>query len=127
MTVPASRLSARIVHPDEASEFPTRERCAILEAWNTDLDPAVSIARARVAPGVTTELHTVDVDERYVIVGGAGEVRIDGLASERVAAGDVVVIPAGTAQQVANVLDEDLVFYCICSPRFRRDAYHAVP
>jgi len=39
---------------EEASRFDTEERCHITEWLNDDSDPALSIARAEVAPGVTT-------------------------------------------------------------------------
>jgi hypothetical protein len=70
-----SAVDARIVHPDPASEFFTPERCFIVEAWNDDADPSVSIARSRVAPGVTTQLHSLDVDERYLVVAGWARLR----------------------------------------------------
>jgi mannose-6-phosphate isomerase-like protein (cupin superfamily) len=40
--------------------------------------------------------------------------------------GDVVVIPAGVPQQISNDGDSDLVFYCICTPRFRKAKYEAL-
>jgi len=119
-------LRAVIRHPNPAEEVTTRERCSILESWNDDSDPSVSIARARVDPGVTTQPHTVDVDERYVIVEGRGVVTIGDLPSEEVKPGDVVVIPAGTPQRITNTGSVDLVFYCVCSPRFTNDGYTAL-
>jgi mannose-6-phosphate isomerase-like protein (cupin superfamily) len=115
-----------IRHPDPAEEFSTPERCSILESWNDESDRAVSIARARVEPGVTTQLHTVTVDERYLIVEGRGVVAIGDLADEEVRPGDVVVIPAGTPQQITNTGTVDLVFYCVCSPRFTSEGYAAL-
>jgi mannose-6-phosphate isomerase-like protein (cupin superfamily) len=35
----------------------------------------------------------------------------------------VVVIPAGVSQQIQNEGQGDLVFYCICTPRFTPDCY----
>ena len=112
-----------IRRPDPAEEALTPERCAILESWNDDSDPAVSIARARVEPGIATQLHAVDVDERYVIFEGRGVVMVGDLLAEEVRPGDVVVIPAGTPQRIENTGTVDLVFYCVCSPRFTDDAY----
>ena len=100
----------------------TRERCFIAEIWNDESDPAVSVARARVAPGVTTELHSLDVDERYVIAAGRGVVQVGELRAA-VEPGDVVVIPAGVPQRIANEGGEDLVFYCVCTPPFRPEGY----
>ncbi len=122
----AGGLRPVIRHPNPAEELATRERCSILESWNDESDRAVSIARARVKPGVTTQLHTVTVDERYVIVGGRGVVAVGDLAAEEVRPGDVVVIPAGTPQQITNTGTGDLVFYCVCSPRFTNEGYTAL-
>jgi mannose-6-phosphate isomerase-like protein (cupin superfamily) len=36
---------------------------------------------------------------------------------------DVVHIPAGVPQQICNTGSEDLVFLCICTPRFRMENY----
>jgi mannose-6-phosphate isomerase-like protein (cupin superfamily) len=119
-------LKPVIRHPDPSAEFPTDERCSILESWNDDSDPTVSIARARVEPGVATQPHVVDVDERYVIVEGRGVVTIGDLPAEEVHPGDVVVIPAGTPQRIENTGPGDLVFYCVCSPRFTSEGYTAL-
>ena len=119
-------MIARIVRPDHAPELMTAERCFIVETWNDEADPSVSIARSRVAPGVTTQLHSLDVDERYVIVAGRGEVQVGDLGPTAVAPGDVVVIPAGVPQRIKNDGAEDLVFYCVCSPRFQPGAYRAL-
>ena len=119
-------MKAQIVHPKPEEEFVTRERCAILECWNTLEDTDVSIARARVAPGATTELHSLDVDERYLVIEGRGIARVGHLKAEVVGPGDVVVIPAGTPQQMTNGGDGDLVFYCVCSPRFSPEGYRSL-
>jgi len=119
-------MEPQIVHPNPEEESVTRERCAILECWNTRADPDVSIARARVAPGATTELHSLDVDERYLVLEGTGVARVGHLRAEVVVPGDVVVIPAGTPQQMTNGGDDDLVFYCVCSPRFSPEGYRSL-
>ena len=38
-----------------------------------------------------------------------------------IAAGDVVVIPAGVSQSIRNPGPRDLVFHCVCTPRFTPD------
>ena len=114
---------AQIVHPDLNEEVMTEEGCAILESWNTPLDPDVSIARARVAPRSTTQRHTLDVDERYIVIEGEGIARIGDHEAETVMPGDVIVIPAGTPQQITNRGICDLVIYCVCSPRFTAESY----
>lgn len=120
-------MNATIRKPDLKTEFPTPERCWILEAWNDRSDGAVSIARARVAPGATTQLHRLrGVDERYLVVAGTGMVRIGPLAPEKVGPGNIVVIPAGVAQQITNDGNIDLIFYCICTPRVSPECYEAM-
>jgi mannose-6-phosphate isomerase-like protein (cupin superfamily) len=116
-----------IRNPFLGTEFMTNERCHILEVWNDTSDSAVSIARARVSPGVTTQLHRLNgVDERYLIVQGEGEVLVGDLAKQAVRSGNVVVIPKGTPQQITNLGESDLIFYCICSPRFSPDCYESI-
>jgi mannose-6-phosphate isomerase-like protein (cupin superfamily) len=104
-------------------EFGTDERCAITELLNDPACPEVSLARARVAPGVTTRLHAVEgIVERYVILAGRGVVEVAGEAAA-VGAGDRVLIPAGVPQRIANTGATDLVFDCVCTPRFVPEAY----
>lgn len=112
----------------EAShEVLTAERCWILECHNTPKDPAASIARARVEPGVTTTWHAVDgTVERYVMVEGRGRVEVGELAASEVGPGDVVMIPAGVRQRITNIGDSDLIFYCMCTPRFEQRNYRAL-
>jgi mannose-6-phosphate isomerase-like protein (cupin superfamily) len=120
-------IAAHIASSDSADEYFTDERCHILELSNSPDDPAVSIARARVEPGVTTKQHRVaGTTERYVILAGAGRVFIDGLDEQTVTEGDVVVIPAGVAQSICNDGDQDLVFLCICNPRFEWSQYESL-
>lgn len=119
-------MDARVIKHDESRERYTRERCHILETWNDPLDPDVAIARARVEPGVTTARHVLEVDERYIIISGRGNVEVEGLDATDVAAGDVVVIPAGRWQSITNTGDGDLVFFCVCTPRFEERHYHDV-
>jgi mannose-6-phosphate isomerase-like protein (cupin superfamily) len=108
-------------------EFFTSEGCFILELSNSADDPSVSIARARVAPGVTTRWHRVrDTVERYVILEGKGRVEVGEAAPREVGPGDVVLIPPACRQRIANTGERDLVFLAICSPRFRPEAYEAI-
>lgn len=121
-------MQTAIHRPDPATEILTGEGCWILELWNTPADGAASIARARVTPGVTTELHRLrGVEERYVILAGRGQMSVGSLAPSRVGPGDVVVIPADIPQRIFNDGDADLVFLCICTPRFTPECYEAVP
>lgn len=110
---------------DPTQEYWFEEGCFITELLNTPDDPALSIARARVPPGVTTKWHSLDgITERYVIQQGEGLVEVGDAPSQRVAANDVVLIPPGTRQRITNMGDGDLVFLALCTPRFRVEAYH---
>jgi mannose-6-phosphate isomerase-like protein (cupin superfamily) len=117
-------MRARIKHFDAAAEYFTPELCHINELSNTADDPAASIARARVAPGVTTRWHRLNATtERYVILEGRGRVEIGDLRPLDVGPGDVVLIPPRCRQRITNVGTGDLVFLAICSPRFLPQAY----
>ena len=117
-----------LIHkPDPSTEYETPERCRILKIWDDDRDAAVSVARATVQPGITTQPHRLrGVVERYLIIQGNGVVTVGGMAPKHVGPGDVVVIPAGTSQHIRNAGETDLVFYCICTPRFSPDCYESL-
>lgn len=104
-------------------EFHTRERVYVTELLNDPAAPDVSLARCRVQPGVTTELHRLDVAEWYVLEEGEGLMEVGGGEPFAVGPGDVVAIPAGTSQRITNTGEGDLVLQCVCLPRFTEDAY----
>jgi mannose-6-phosphate isomerase-like protein (cupin superfamily) len=115
---------SNIVRLKDRTEFATPERCFIVETLS---EPAISVARARVEPGVTTAWHSVDgTIERYVMAEGHGRMWIGENAPEDVGPGDLVTIPAGTKQRITNIGDRDLVFYCVCTPRFEQKNYRAL-
>jgi mannose-6-phosphate isomerase-like protein (cupin superfamily) len=89
------RMMNRILQgPDQGNEYFTDERCYILELSNSAADDALSIARARVEPGVRTALHRLNgTVERYVIIEGEGAVEVGGDAPQRVVAGSVLRTP----------------------------------
>lgn len=106
------------------AEYYFDEGCYINELSNSAVDPVLSIAQARVQPGVTTRWHClVDTVERYVIVSGSGLVEVGQLPAQPVGPGDVVLIPPGCRQRITGLGETDLVFLAICSPRFRPAAY----
>ena len=106
-------------NPDD--EYYTSEECYITELSNTPDDPEVSIARARVKPGVTTRWHRlIRTAERYVILEGNGRVEVGSLPPQEVGAGDVVLIPPTCRQRITNIGEGDLIFLAICTPRFSR-------
>ena len=101
----------------------TSERCFISEIVNDERWPEFSLARCRVEPGVTTELHALSVHEVYVIEHGCGLMYVGDEPPFPVAAGDTVTISQQTPQRIANTGNDDLVFLCLCTPRFSSDCY----
>jgi mannose-6-phosphate isomerase-like protein (cupin superfamily) len=107
-----------------SSEFYTSEGCYITELCNSPVDNEASIARARVAPGVTTRWHRLTgISERYVIFEGRGLMEVGDLPPTEVGPGDVVLIPPHCRQRITNIGESDLAFLCICIPGFQTDAY----
>jgi len=117
-------MKPKIIKMNDENEFQTPERCWILETWNQSEDEKVSISRARVESGMKTQLHSLDgATERYLIVQGVGMVSVGRDRPTEVGPGDVVIIPEGTPQRIENTGKDDLVFYCVCSPRFSPECY----
>lgn len=120
-------MKASIKHQNPSDEFYTPEHCYITELSNSSDDPDVSIARARLEPGVTTRWHRLSgTGERYYIVSGKGRVEVGELAPREVRAGDIVLIPPVCRQRIANVGADDLVFLAICTPPFSNNVYEDI-
>lgn len=107
----------------EKPEVWTSERCFITELINDSCWPEFSLARCRVEPGVTTQLHALSVHEFYVIERGEGLMRIGDREPFPVGPGATISIPKNVSQSIENSGDVDLVFNCLCSPRFMPDCY----
>jgi mannose-6-phosphate isomerase-like protein (cupin superfamily) len=120
-------MKIKIIKQDLAKEYFAEERCFILEMTSLEIDNSLSIARARVEPGITTARHVLDrIDERYIITSGQGKMEVGDLSPTDIAAGDIVFIPAGIPQRITNTGQTDLVFYCICTPPFELSCYKNV-
>ena len=120
-------MSPAFLPLDLAAEYYMDERCYIVEVSNSDADPDLSIARARVTAGVTTRWHCVHATtERYVIQSGRGLMEVGELPAQAVGPGDVVVIPPGCRQRITNTGAEDLIFLALCTPRFRFEVYEDI-
>lgn len=121
---PPAIQRAQIRKGNSVGETFIAEQVYIRELSNSLFDPALSVAQARVAPGITTRWHRlIDTSERYYILEGLGEVEVGELPSQPVGPGDLVLIPPMCRQRIHNPGTEDLVFLAICTPRFRPDAY----
>lgn len=117
-------MEAKIIRGDATAEFNTEERCHIIEYSNSEQDPELSIARARVTPGVTTRWHRLKgTAERYHVLSGEGVVELGTLPETMVGPGDTVLIPPGCRQRITNTGQVDLIFLAICSPRFQPEDY----
>jgi len=121
-----SVMSDATIRSGNTREFWIRERCHITVLVNDPLTRDFSLAEARVEPGVTTELHKLDVNEWYVIRSGQGRMEIGAKPWVDVAPGDFFAIPAGVSQRIENTGAEDLIFLCICLPRFSADTYQSL-
>lgn len=114
----------QIVHSPLPTEYFFEEGCHIIEWLNSPAEQDVSIARARVEPGVTTHWHRLSgITERYVILQGEGRVEVGALAPETVQAGALVIIPPGERQRITNTGMTDLIFLAVCTPRFDPACY----
>jgi len=117
-------MKTAVIKNETLNEFYTDEKCFISEVLNREDYAPISVAKARVAPGVTTITHRLKgTDEMYYILSGTGEVEIDGKQVGTVKELDLVFIPAGKDQRITNTSDKYLVFLCICSPRFEVKNY----
>lgn len=101
----------------------TEERCYITELLNSADCAEVSLAECQVEPGVTTQLHALEIAERYVIQQGTGLMELHGSDTFAVAPGDCVLIPPGCPQRIRNTGSQTLTFLCVCTPRFAPEHY----
>jgi mannose-6-phosphate isomerase-like protein (cupin superfamily) len=116
-------MEPKIVKIHSFQDYLTPERCFISENFSSE---RLSIARARVQPRISTVSHHLEgVDEIYLVTAGKGRVTVGNLKPTDVESGDIVVIPAGTSQKITNTGETDLVFYCVCTPRFTADCYRS--
>ena len=109
--------------PEVLTPFYTQERCEISERMNTPLCADVSLAECRVARGETTQLHQLSVAERYLVQQGKGLMELNGGVPFIVEPGDCVLIPAYCPQRIKNIGKGDLLFLCVCTPRFLPEHY----
>ena len=112
--------------PDNTDEFWTSERVYIKELYNTETRSDVSLARARVQPGTTTQLHSLSVREVYIILEGTGLMDNGKQDPITVAPGDHIDIAPGEPQRITNTGTTPLLLLCLCTPRFTPDSYQAL-
>lgn len=117
-------MQPAVIPYDPDSECFTEERCHITELSNSAEDEQLSVALARVEPGVTTRWHRLrGTSERYVVLAGRGLVEIGEMLPRPIASKDVALIPPDCKQRITNTGDVDLVFLALCTPRFQASVY----
>lgn len=101
-------------------EVQTGDGYFVTEWWNSMQDPALSVARLRIEPGVSTRPYQLHgITERYLFLSGTGFVEIDGEV-QTVGPGDGMLIKPGAWRSVTNKGLRDLGWLAICRPRFSR-------
>jgi len=116
----------RIFKTDDKQEYFTDEGCHITEILNDPVKENLSIAQARVEPGQRTRLHALTgTSEVYYILDGEAVVTINE-EIQRLEKGDCVIISPEHAQCIENTGTTDLIFLCVCQPRFQFSNYKDV-
>ena len=87
---------------------------------NTSNGINYSLARFILEEGKKSKLHKVKSSEIYYILGGQGEITIDG-KTHHLEKDDSVYIPANSHQFIKNSGTEDLQFLCIVEPAWKAD------
>lgn len=127
MPIEKMKMLPQVTEAAEVTERYTEERCFIRELSNSDSNEELSIALARVEPGITTAWHKLEkTHERYLIIDGEALVELEAgptNLAKQVTRGDLIEIPEGCRQRIRNTGDKDLLFYAVCTPRFVPSAY----
>jgi mannose-6-phosphate isomerase-like protein (cupin superfamily) len=119
-------MSNAVFKAGSNEELWTSERCYIRELINVESIADFSLANTRVEPGMVTELHRLSVREWYYITHGTGLMEVGGEPPIEVGPGDTVEIPASESQRITNTGADDLLFQCVCRPRFTPDCYESL-
>ncbi|GJL83886.1 MAG: hypothetical protein DHS20C01_35200 [marine bacterium B5-7] len=121
-------MQEKIINNSNTDKVYISEGCYITELSNSEDDPDLSIALARVPPGITTHWHRlINTAERYLIQSGTGIVEVGDLPPCNVHPGDIVLVPTMCRQRITNTGPDDLIFLAICTPRFMNSSYQEIP
>jgi mannose-6-phosphate isomerase-like protein (cupin superfamily) len=106
----------------DAAPFRTKDGSTIREYLHTERQ---SLAEASLAPGQVTQRHYHRRSEEiYLLVEGAGRIRV-GEEERAVVAGDAVLIPPGAWHDIVGG-DRGVRFLCMCAPPYSDgDTYFA--
>lgn len=96
---------------------------SLLDRSNASVEKQ-SLAEATIAPGTATQRHYHRRSEEfYFLLEGAGVIEVDGV-SAAVAAGDAILIPAGSRHQItADDGSEIRMLVCCAPPYSHRDTF----
>lgn len=103
----------------EYKPFRAIDGCEVVEvvgAYTTGTRE-VSVARARIKPGLKTYTHYHRFMEVYIVIEGSGVMEVGG-ERRRVGVGDAIVIPPYSHHSIENCGEGDLLIWCICTPAF---------
>lgn len=119
-------LELNVFSTDLNKEYYSDEGCFITEIMNQPLIRHISLAQARLEVGGRTEPHSLKgTEEIYYIVQGMGIAYVDGYQFT-MQKGDCLRINANQEQRIENTGTIDLIFLCICLPRFEQDNYISI-
>ncbi len=90
----------------------------LLHPDKADLNLRYSLAHAKLAPGKTSQPHSLKTSEMYYILEGRGIMHINDETAE-VEPNQAIYIPPYAKQCIENIGDTDLVFLCIVDPAWR--------
>ena len=113
----------QLSHYAEIQAFITRDGSVIRELMHPASHGAdkQSLAEARLAAGQKTLLHRhQQTEEIYYITQGRGLMTL-GKQQFEVLQGDTICIPPGAVHCLENLIDEELVLLCCCSPAYSHE------
>ncbi len=116
-------MKPRKINVADCPQFVTKDTSKIREilAPRNSLIRQQSLAEAVVPVGGATEEHYhATSEEIYYILGGTGEMQVEG-QSFPVREGDAVALLPGERHKIWNRGDQNLVFLCICVPPYEHD------
>jgi len=109
---------------EKCTKFQAQDQTAICELLHPDREKVeipYSLAFAELPPGKSSLAHRLkESSEVFYIIQGEGVINVDDEMAE-IKAGQAVLIPSGSWQQLKNTGSKTLKFLCIVFPRWRKE------
>ena len=105
----------------KCKEIIAGDNTRLKELYNSEkenIEVKHSLAHATVKPGDTKYKHRLKSTEIYYILEGEGKMSIDD-ETEKVDAGQAILIPPNSVQSIKNTGSNDLVFLAIVDPAWK--------